>query len=178
MRFNEFHRRAVAMLVLLLLTPGAASGQMISAATKVDWTASVQPSSVAPGDTATVRLTASIADGWKVYAVDSPPPSRGVRVAFDSVAAGLSAAGAVQQSAPKRGFDPYFEKTVTYFETDATLHAPFTVAPTAGPGPHRVRGTVTFMVCNDRLCLPPTRTAFEAAVTVGHGDGYNSGGNP
>ncbi|RMH61044.1 MAG: hypothetical protein D6685_09730, partial [Bacteroidetes bacterium] len=40
------------------------------------------------------------------------------------------------------------------------------VASTVAPGPYEVRGVAVFMICNDRLCLPPTRAPLAASVTV------------
>jgi thiol:disulfide interchange protein DsbD len=143
---------------------GLSGGQ--GAASKVEWTASASPKAVAPGASFGVRLRASVADGWKMYAVDSPPPSRGVRVHLDSLGTGLARGGALRQSEPKRGYDPNFDKEVTYFAGRAEVTAPVAVATSAEPGPKAVRGTVEFMVCTQTMCLPPTRTPFSASVTV------------
>ena len=140
--------------------------QIGGATEKVDWSTRVDPAPVAPGGTATVHVTGTIQDGWKMYALDSPPPSRGVQVTVDSTGAVLSAEGPVTQADPKRGYDPNFEKEVTYFEGTAALQVPVAVASPAEAGTYELAGTVTYMVCNANMCLPPTPEMFTATVDV------------
>lgn len=133
-------------------------------ASKVDW--SVSATDVAPGATGALTLTASIEDGWKMYAVDSPPPSRGVSVDINAWPDGLAKGGAVEQSEPERGYDPNFDKEVSYFEDTATIRVPLSVAEGARIGERTVEGAVTFMVCTDEMCLPPGPTSFSATLSV------------
>ena len=164
-RCQFFFLWVFGLATLLVVVPGAYA-QMGSAGDKVDWSTRVEPAAVQPGGSVTVHLTGALQDGWKMYALDSPPPSRGVNVSMDSMAASLSTNGPVQQADPKRGYDPNFEKEMTYFEETAALRIPVSVAPSAKEGAHRLTGTVTFMVCSATLCLPPTPESFAATVDV------------
>ena len=176
-RFAHILRSAapswVAGLLMLLLGVGVqktAQAQFMSgAADKVTWSVTTAPRPVAPGGTATVHLEGTIASDWKMYAMDSPPPSRGVSVRFDSLAPPLTVAGEPTQAEPKRGYDPNFKKDVTYFENRASLRIPLAVAEDAAEATHTAQGTVTFMVCNATMCLPPTPTSFIATVDVASG---------
>jgi len=132
----------------------------------VQWQAHAEPTSAAVGETVSVVLQATIGPGWKMYAIDSPPPSRGVKVVFEDSLVGLIPKGEIQQIDPKRGYDPNFKKDVSYFENRAEVWGDFTVAEEAAPGSHAVGGTIHFMICNDRLCLPPTRVSFTTSVEV------------
>ena len=151
---------------VLLLGAPEVHAQIGGASEKVDWTTRAEPTTVTPGGTVTLHLDGTIQDGWKMYALDSPPPSRGVQVALDSTGEALSSAGSVQQAEPKRGYDPNFDMEVSYFEGSAALQVPLSVASSAETGPHRLRGTVTYMVCNANMCLPPTPESFAATVEV------------
>jgi thiol:disulfide interchange protein DsbD len=154
----------VAAVLLLLPLSDSAQAQRGGSASKVDWTATA--TDVAPGKTGALTLTGDIADGWKMYALDSPPPSRGVSVSVESWTDGLSKGGPVEQSDPKRGYDPNFDKEVSYFEGTATLRVPVAVDASAELGERTVTGTVTFMVCTDEMCLPPTPASFETTLSV------------
>jgi thiol:disulfide interchange protein DsbD len=123
----------------------------------------------APGDTLTAHVDLNIDSGWKMYAMDSPPPSRGVAIRFDDIPEGLTQVGAVQQQTPQRGYDPNFQKEVTYFENQAHVWADFAVSPDAPPGEHAVSGAVEYMICNADMCYPPVRQPFEVAFTVTNG---------
>ncbi len=161
--------RTTALLAAVLLLPlvFTAHAQQGGSATKVDW--SVSASEVAPGESGALTLEAAIEDGWKMYALDSPPPSRGVSVSIESWPAGLSKGGPVEQSEPKRGYDPNFDKEVSYFEETATIRVPVSVEEGASLGERTVEGSVTFMVCTKEMCLPPTPTSFSTTVTVADG---------
>lgn len=157
-------------MILAMLGGTAARAQGFSGATqRVDWTFEAKPTTVAPGQQVEIRFSAAIDDGWKMYAIDSPPPSRGVRIHLDSIPEAFAQQGEVQQTKPKEGYDPNFEKTVRYFEKQAKIRARFAVAETAATGTYEMGGSVEFMVCTDQMCLPPTRKPFTIAVSVEEG---------
>lgn len=144
--------------------PAAAQG-IGGADEHVQWQVSATPEAVRPGGTARLTLRTAIDDGWKMYALDSPLPSRGVQVHLDSLPAAFSV-GEITQAEPKEGYDPNFGITVRYFEGEAALHVPLLVDEQAGNGVREVSGEVEYMLCTDRLCLPPTREAFTATMSV------------
>jgi thiol:disulfide interchange protein DsbD len=154
----------VAVAFLLVAVGRPLHAQRGGSAAKVDWT--VTATDVAPGASGALTLTGDIADGWKMYALDSPPPSRGVEVSVESWPDGLAKDGPVEQAEPKRGYDPNFDKEVSYFQGTATLRVPLAAEQGASPGDRTVTGSVTFMVCTDEMCLPPTPTSFETTVAV------------
>ncbi len=157
-------------VVLGLLLPAIAQvapAQDVGPATDyVAWTIRAEPDAVAPGKRSHLVFRARIDAGWKMYAVDSPPPSRGVSVRFDELPDGLELEGAVQQEGNRRGYDPNFKKEVSYFEKVADVWADVRAADSATPGMRTVRGAIHFMICNDRLCLPPTNVPFEIPLAV------------
>lgn len=137
-----------------------------TAADLVTWTPSVYPETVAPGETAELTLTARITEGWKMYALDSPRPSRGVRVQMEGLPEGLEQDGEVTQQEPHEGFDPNFGIDVRYFSEHAELYIPLKATAEAATGRYETAGTINFMICNDRLCLPPTNVPFSATLAV------------
>ncbi|HEU5118742.1 MAG TPA: protein-disulfide reductase DsbD domain-containing protein, partial [Isosphaeraceae bacterium] len=136
-----------------------------SAADQVKWTAEVNPAEVPAGMSAQLHLHAEISDGWHMYALDSPPPTRGVKVEFAPTPAGISV-GETEQSDPEEGFDPNFGLDVRYFEGEADLFTPINVSDAAASGTAPLTGKIGFMVCNDRLCLPPTSVPLSASMVV------------
>lgn len=132
----------------------------------VVWTATTEPSAVRPGDAARVVLAATIDEGWKMYAPDSPRPSRGVVVTRGTAEGPLTWWGGLQRSAPEEGYDPYFDATLRYYYGRATLRTAVRVAPDAAAGTYAVSGTVEFMICSPKFCLPPTPVPFETSLVV------------
>ncbi len=154
----------IGLLVLLVLQAGPVQAQR--ATDLVQWQARAHPATVAPGDSLWLFLEATIAEGWKMYALDSPPPTRGVRVRLDSLPAGIQQAGPPRQQPPREGYDPFFEQVVRYFMDRAVLAVPLVVMPDATSGPRTLMARVEFTICNDRICLPPTEVPVETTFRV------------
>ncbi|MBT8400446.1 MAG: thioredoxin family protein [Rhodothermia bacterium] len=131
----------------------------------VQWTGSVGEVQERSGFV--LQLDAEIAEGWKMYALDSPRPSRGVELELTDLPAWLEIAGPVRQSPPKDAFDPNFRIDVRYFDDAAEFYVDLAYADSGADRATvdmagRVAGSVTFQICNDDLgiCLPPTDLAF------------------
>lgn len=166
-------RAVVCLAVLALLMEAPARAQVFGGQPRVGpptdyvtWTATTEPAAVRPGEAARLVLHVAIDEGWKMYAPDSPPPSRGVVVTLDSLGGPLARRGGLRQSEPEEGFDPYFDETLRYYRDEATLSAVLAVAEEAETGTYPVRGAVEFMICNENFCLPPTPVSFSAEVHV------------
>ena len=169
-------RMRVSLLLLGLIVSGLASSAQAQfrspALDHVTWTTRVDPAEVVQGQSARLVFQGDIGEGtpedgpWKMYALGSPSPSRAVSVTLDDLPAGLAQQGEWQQTGAKEGYDPNFKKDVIYFEKQALFWAELAVAADAEIGTRTVRGEINFMICNNKLCLPPTRVSFETAVDV------------
>ena len=98
-----------------------------------------------------------------MYAMDSPV-GRPLGVRFEESPA-FTAVGAVQQPQPNEGHDDILGEDYTYF-TDAVQLTRLYRAASGASGAARVAGAVTYMVCNDDICLPPKQHPFDVSVTV------------
>jgi len=90
---------------------------------------------------------------WRMYALDSPPPSRALDVQFDSIPEGLALQDSLKQIGIRSRFDPYFDKVVTYFHKSALIWADYFIDSNFVGG--EVVADLEFMICNDMICLPP-----------------------
>lgn len=160
--------RALALLLPLLVHMPWSLMAQGPAPSYVSWVSTPSVSSVSQGDSFDITLSARIADGWKLYAMDSPPPSWGARLQIDAPSGGIEQDGDPSQSTPKQAFDKNFKQDVTYFVEEAVLSASFSVAESTDPGPHVVSGKVGYQICNDELglCLPPYYEPFTVQVDV------------
>ncbi len=172
---SMFRLLLVLFLSLMGWAPTLQAQEYQTAADLVTWTPSVYPASIAPGESVELTLSGHITEGWKMYALDSPRPSRGVRVRMDDLPQGLVANGDVTQLEPHEGFDPNFGIDVRYFNGRAELYVPLKATEEAVPGALPLSGTINFMICNDKLCLPPTNVTFSANLTI-EGEGSSSEG--
>ena len=144
------------MLAFLTQTLWAASTHAQSPDDLVTWSGHVDTGSV--GSPLHLVVTADIEDGWKMYAMDSPRPSRGVELSASDLPPGATISG-VGQAEPKQAYDPNFQIDVTYFTGVAEFTLDLEVPEEVDPAESSVEVEVLFQICNDDLglCLPPTR---------------------
>lgn len=101
---------------------------------------------------------------WRMYALGSPRPSRAVEITFDKLPEGLVLQDSVRQAGALSGYDPYFEKTVVYFQGQGLLWADF--AARSEVVGDELGGVIAYMICNDLICLPPTEATFSTTISA------------
>ncbi|WP_228350303.1 protein-disulfide reductase DsbD family protein [Rhodocaloribacter litoris] len=170
----RIRKRLPALLLLAVCMGGgtvAAAQEIGRPSDYVAWQARAVPQGVAPGGQVQLLLSARIADGWKMYAMDSPPPSQGVQVHLEEPPPGFTLSGALTQSPPAEAFDPYFKTNVRFFKEKARFAAVYRVGGDVSPGTYELSGRARYQICNDELgvCLPPAPAPFTVAVVVDPG---------
>lgn len=156
------------ILVGLFVFQGVAQAQLGTTPNPldlVDWEVGIGPPTTIPGDTVRVVFKTSIEEGWSMYAMGTPA-GKPLEIAFSDLPQGLTADTAFVQQDTETGFDPNFNTDVIYFTPESRATGYLFVADEAEPGEHEVQGSVTFMLCNDRLCLPPTTTLFGVPLKI------------
>ena len=143
-------------LVVILL--GISSLAQAQIERPVTWTFAAKPG--AAGEV-TLTATATIAGDWHIYSqfIEDGGP---VPTSFEfAPSPGYELVGKVAESpVPVKAFEKAFNMNIAYFPKRAVfsqkirLKAPQTT----------VKGTVTFMVCNDEKCLPPDDQEFSIEV--------------
>ena len=119
----------------VLAAPRAAAAQQ-----PVHWTLAPAPNAKAEaGQPITLVLTATIDEGWHLYAMTEPPGPIALTFAVDK-SGPFSLSGAITESAPTKKFDPNFNLMTEYHETTATFTLPLTIAAGTPNGPHDVCG--------------------------------------
>lgn len=171
--------RLTLLIAGLLLLPFSAAAQSLGlpdvqrASDIVSWSFEVEADTASISDESgrvLLKLLATIDGDWKMYALDSPRPSRGVEIDLDELPVGVVRDGESMQVAPRRGFDQNFSIDVSYFLGSAAFAVPLRVARDERESDAvrgSVTGTVTYQICSDSrgLCLPPTPQPFDVAVT-------------
>jgi thiol:disulfide interchange protein/DsbC/DsbD-like thiol-disulfide interchange protein len=126
--------------------------------------AAIPGSGAAPGGTATLELTLTIAPLHHVYAPTSPQ-GLPLTLVLEEVA-GVTA-GQLRHPAPKVRFEPLFEGDVHEFEGAVVLQQDLDVAADAAPGRRVVRGKIVLQVCDASVCVQrelPFESSFEVAA--------------
>ena len=151
----------VRSLALLALAATAAHAQP-RAADVVTWTARTEGGR--RGAEARIVFEATLAPGWKLYALDSAV-GRPLAVALDDLPGGVTA-GPPRQSEPDRAHDDVFDAESATFSGEARIVQPLRVGRRARRGGHAVSGTVRYAVCDDEICLQPAAAPFRVALVV------------
>ena len=162
-RLVAYPRQAASFLILLvwsLVTVGDLTAQStVSWLTKAEY----------HGELARVVFEGNLppnepeGGAWRMYALDSPPPSRALNVQFESFPIGLTELDSLNQFEVQSGFDPFFDKVVTYFVGRGLVWADYEVGPGFSGG--EIHGSIEFMICNNRICLPPDSHEFSAVFS-------------
>lgn len=116
----------------------------------VDWTFEVENT----GDnTADLVFSATIEEGWHVYATELPSDMGPIPTSVTLDESGdYKALGPPKGGKYKTEFDPNFDMDLNYYDKEAVFRLPI---ERVSANEFVVTGYLTFMVCNDEMCLPP-----------------------
>lgn len=116
----------------------------------VKWAASVTKSTTT---SASVALSATIQDGWHVYALSQPPGGPTPLKISIPATAPFTLQAPVAETKVTRHDDPTFKMEAVYYLNAIDLNVNL---KKQGPAAvDLVPVDVRFQACNDRLCLPP-----------------------
>lgn len=142
-----------SVATLVLLTINFVFAQIV---TPVTWTWDAKP--VAIGEYK-LTFTAKIDKGWHTYSQfignDGPVPTA---ITFDKNNKDVQLNGKPTEKGSKMhsGHDPVFDMPLTQFENDLVIEQKVKVLKDT-----KLKGTLEFMVCDDKACLPPDLIEFD-----------------
>jgi thiol:disulfide interchange protein len=149
-------------LAAFLFVATAAYAQRLN---PITWTAEAEPSSVAPGAKALIRVTATMQSPWHLYSLSTPkggPIATTIAIADSPVIKGFQ----IHQPKPERKFDPNFNLDVENYGEKAVFLLVADVAPDAPAGEVEVPVQTRFQACTDKQCLPPRRVTAVAKLNI------------
>lgn len=120
----------------------------------VKWDFSYNP------ETGNAEMKANIQEGWHLYSqfvsndVGPVPTTFTFKTSNDT-----QLSGAVVEPKPIQKYDENFEAMLDFFEGEVV----FTQQVVAKKTTH-LEGSVTFMVCNENMCLPPVDKTFTIQI--------------
>jgi thiol:disulfide interchange protein DsbD len=131
---------------------------MASAGHPATWSFSAEP---VEGGAYRLMLTAQLQPGWHIYHFELPsdegPLPTELRLEPSDA---FRVKGGWDAPEPVEEYDPNFGVTVRHHS--GTVRFTTLLEPRL-KGPFEVRGTVEYMLCDDRTCLPPTVVPFRVA---------------
>jgi thiol:disulfide interchange protein len=131
----------------------------------VQWTLTFDAKSAPPGSHVLAKFTGTIAPGWHVYSMTTPPG--GPNPTSASLAANPAVAGfKVYQAKPERKLDPNFNIDTETFAGEIVLLFDVELASDAPAGPAALTAQTRYQCCNDKVCLPPKRKSAVATLSI------------
>lgn len=108
-----------------------------------------------------VHMTAMIENGWHIYAQDAGKGPVPTSFTYNANPL-LEAIGKIKELGKlEKVYDPNFKSELKYYSTQVDF---VQKVKTKSAAITFLKGVVSFMVCNDRQCLPPRDVVFNIKV--------------
>lgn len=108
------------------------------------------------------NATAKVDEGWHLYSQTVDPFAGPIPTQFTfENEENLKFKGKVKEPKPHKAYDPNFDSNVAYFENEVTFKQRIGVKDGRKAS---IKGVVTYMVCNDTMCLPPEDEHFIISI--------------
>ena len=103
-------------------------------------------------------FNATVKEGWYVYSqfLESDDGPVRTEIVLEENAAIKTDGKATEEGSKIEGFDKLFEMNITKFKKHLKI-----TQKVITTGPATLKGYITFMTCNDEMCLPPSDYPFE-----------------
>ena len=154
--------RAVAFTLLVLYATSASAQDPAQFKTTID------PVPVRPGEAATLWLDVSLTGDWHIYSATTPPGGP-FPTEIKLHSGPLTQIGPIIQPNPIREHDPNFDIQVEYFARSVRFGIRGLVSAGADAGATEAAVEITYMLCNESVCLPPTTETITVPVYIESG---------
>lgn len=164
-------RLPLALLALLLAAGSFAFAQDMENSS-VKWKVLTPAVTAKPGETAMIKVEASIEPGWHLYSLKkypddleaAPMPTEITIVGSDILKLG---SGIRTSKKPKSELDKAFEIETEYWEKQVTFTIPVRIPKSSKAG-EKLTASVNFnfMTCNDEKCIPSTDKGLPFAIEI------------
>jgi hypothetical protein len=101
-----------------------------------------------------VRIKTLLEPKWHIYSIKNPPG--GAEPTTIKVKEGNSVGTTKEKGKLKSIYDEAFQLTQNYYENTVD----FVQLVKTNSGSKKITGTIVYMVCNDKQCLPPKDVEF------------------
>jgi thiol:disulfide interchange protein DsbD len=148
---NKIYMKKIITGIFLLLFAGYANAQILN---PVIWTYSAKKIA---DKTYELHITATIDGNWHLYAQDAGEGPEPTTIAFTANPLITFDGNVKEIGKMEKSYDRNFNSVLKYYANKVDFVQKIKVRTDIATA---VKGTVTFMVCNDRKCLPPRDVPF------------------
>ena len=108
-----------------------------------------------------LHLTAVVDGNWHIYSQNAGEGPEPTSFSFTKNPLVKLDGKVIEAGKMESVYDPNFKSTLKFYNNKVDFVQKITLKSTANTV---VKGTVTFMVCNDRRCLPPKEIPFSIKI--------------
>lgn len=122
---------------------------------KVEWTYSYD------SESETITISAKIEEGWHLYSqyINENLGPVATSITFDKNKKQFKLVGKTSEPTPITEYDSNFEGDLSFFKDYVEFTQKLKIKSSG-----EVRGTITFMVCDETMCLPPVDIDFNLMI--------------
>ena len=153
---KKIYMKRILLGCFLVLFAGFANAQINN---PVTWTYSAKKIA---DKTYELHMTATIDGNWHLYAQDAGEGPEPTSFAFTTNPLITFDGKVLEVGKMEKSYDKNFNSTLKYYAKKVDFVQKVKVKAAVSTA---VKGTVTFMVCNDRQCLPPRDVPFTINVS-------------
>jgi len=143
--------KKIFLLILISITIGAVNAQILN---PVHWVYSAKK---IDAKTYEIHITALVDDKWHIYSQDAGDGPVPTSFSFTTNPLLILDGKVKEVGTLEKIYDPNFKSELKYYEKQVDFVQKVKVRSAAATV---IKGTVSFMVCNDRQCLPPKDIPF------------------
>lgn len=164
MTYKSFFKVITKLGMMLFALSSVSLYAQVNIPTPVIFTITQAPDTVKAGEAFTITVTAEIEPSWHLYSIE--PVSTGpIPTSFSNQDDSLFIVGDIIEQVPEISYDPNFNMDIGWHSDKAWFEIPLAFA-TGISGTTAIRIDVRFMVCDDKICLPPKTISLVKTVTV------------
>lgn len=108
-----------------------------------------------------VQLVATIAPKWHLYAQDAGKGPEPTSIQFDANPLVVLDGKVLEKGKLEKSFDANFNSVLKYYSSTVTFTQKVKLK---SPAATVLKGTITYMVCDDHQCLPPRDIPFSVKL--------------
>jgi thiol:disulfide interchange protein DsbD len=108
-----------------------------------------------------IRMNALIGSKWHLYAQDAGEGPEPTTISFSPNPLVVPEGKVAEEGKLEKSLDPNFNSVLRYYSNQVSFVQKVRLKSSAAT---TVKGTVRYMVCNDRQCLPPRDVPFSVKI--------------
>ncbi|SVD08916.1 uncharacterized protein METZ01_LOCUS361770, partial [marine metagenome] len=116
-------------------------------------TATAEPTSINPKGRFLLYVKIEVSEGWHIYSLESKKykeESLATKISLNSDS--FSPQGSWKESSPTIKWDGALERVVKIHDHTVEFRRWYRVTKYLAPGPHWIKGSMVFRVCNNKIC--------------------------